>query len=158
MMRALAAGMIATMLLAGGAFAANPSEQLADPALEARARALGAELRCLVCQNQSIDASDADLAKDLRLLVRERITAGDSDDEVLAYLTDRYGAFVRLRPPVTAGTIVLWAAPFAVVLIAGIGAAFYLRGRRRLVGETTVLSDDEEAALAQMLTDRDPKA
>lgn len=154
MRRAAAVALVVAMLGSAMAFAANPSEQLADPALEARARALGQELRCLVCQNQSIDASDADLAKDLRLLVRERITAGDSDEDVLTYLTDRYGAFVRLRPPVTGATIALWAAPFVVVLFAAVGAALYLRGRRRLVGETPGLSVDEEKALAAMLDER----
>ncbi|WMS41648.1 cytochrome c-type biogenesis protein CcmH [Acuticoccus sp. MNP-M23] len=154
MRRVVAALLTLGLLVGGAALAANPSEQLADPALEARARALGQELRCLVCQNQSIDASDAELAKDLRLLVRERISAGDSDEAVLSYLTDRYGAFVRLRPPMNAATIALWAAPLVVVLIAGIGAAVYLRGRRRLVADTPALSADEEKALAAMLDAR----
>jgi len=155
MSRAAALALMLMAALCSASFAANPSEQLADPAMEARARALGQELRCLVCQNQSIDASDAALAKDLRLLVRERITAGDSDDEVLTYLTDRYGAFVRLRPPVTAATIALWAAPLVVVLIAAVGAGAYLRGRRRLVAETPALTADEEQALGELLDRRD---
>lgn len=117
----------------GPALAAmSPSEQLADPAQEARARVLGKELRCLVCQNQSIDDSDAELAQDLRRLVRERITAGDDDQEILAYLTDRYGAFVRLRPPVTRATWMLWFGPLALLVVAG---TVVLVWRRRQVAE-----------------------
>ncbi|MGO6855885.1 cytochrome c-type biogenesis protein, partial [Rhizobium beringeri] len=93
------------------AFAVNPDEVLADPALEARARALSAELRCMVCQNQSIDDTNADLAKDLRLLVRERITDGDSDEAVLNYIVSSYGEFVLLKPRFTVKTVLLWGAP-----------------------------------------------
>ena len=99
-------------------FAVEPGEMLSDPALEARAREISKELRCLVCQNQSIDDSSADLARDLRLIVRQRLTAGDSDDQVLQYVTDRYGDFVLLRPPVKPATLVLWLAP-PLLLIAG---------------------------------------
>ncbi|MCF3935092.1 cytochrome c-type biogenesis protein CcmH [Acuticoccus sp. M5D2P5] len=144
------------LLFAAGARAANPDEMLADPVLEERARELSKELRCLVCQNQSIDASDADLARDLRLLVRERIQSGDTDDEVLAYLTDRYGAFVRLKPPLTAETVVLWGAPFVVVVIALLAGGLYLRSRRRPddASEAVPLSAEEEAALAALLAER----
>ena len=93
------------------ALAVNPDEMLPDPALEARARDISKHLRCLVCQNQSIDDSDAGLAKDLRVLVRERIKAGDSNDEVIAFIVDRYGDYVLLNPPVKKSTIVLWAGP-----------------------------------------------
>jgi cytochrome c-type biogenesis protein CcmH len=112
------------------AFAVQPDEVLKDPALEARARALSKELRCMVCQNQSIDDSDAPLARDLRLLVRERLQAGDSDAKVIDYLTARYGEFVLLKPRFTATTALLWLAP-ALVLIAGsFGIAWALRRRR----------------------------
>ncbi len=104
---------------AAPALAVQPSEILRDPVLEARARELSRELRCMVCQNQSIDDSDAPLARDLRLLVRERITAGDSNDEVLKYLTDRFGDFVLLRPRFTAQTALLWLVPPLFVLIGG---------------------------------------
>ena len=94
------------------AWAVNPNEMLADPALEQRARDISTELRCLVCQNESIDDSDADLAKDIRVLVRERLTAGDTDDQVRQFLVDRYGEFVLLRPRVEGHTLLLWfAAP-----------------------------------------------
>ncbi|MEM0908814.1 MAG: cytochrome c-type biogenesis protein, partial [Pseudomonadota bacterium] len=109
------------------AWGASPSEQLDDPALEARARALSKELRCLVCQNQSIDDSDAEFAKDMRLVVRERLLAGDTDEEVMAYLTDRYGTFVRLKPPLNTQTLILWIAPFVVVVIALLAGGLYVR-------------------------------
>ena len=101
---------------ASHALAVQPDEILSDPKLEVRARALSRELRCMVCQNQSIDDSDAPLARDLRVLVRERLVAGDSDAEVLDFLTARYGDFVLLKPRLTAHTALLWLAPFAIVL------------------------------------------
>jgi cytochrome c-type biogenesis protein CcmH len=124
-----------TLLLATApAWAAvTPSEQLADSAQEARARALGQELRCLVCQNQSIDDSDADLARDLRRIVRERIVAGDADQQILDYLTDRYGAFVLLRPPVERSTWALWFGPPALLAVAAVTALVW----RRRQGEGT---------------------
>ena len=119
------------LLLAGPALAATaPDEMLKDPVLEARARTIGQELRCLVCQNQSIDESDADLAHDLRRLVRERLVAGDSDQAVLDYVHARYGDFVLLRPPVEPVTWLLWFGPAALLLLGGgLILAFY-RGRR----------------------------
>ncbi len=114
-MRLLLALVLALGLCAP-ALAVNPNERLDDPALEARARELSQELRCVVCQNQTIDDSDAAIAQDLRLLVRERLTAGDTDAEVMTYLTDRYGDFVRLRPPLNAATLALWALPLLVLL------------------------------------------
>ncbi|MDH3740167.1 MAG: cytochrome c-type biogenesis protein CcmH [Hyphomicrobiales bacterium] len=108
--------------------AVQPDEVLADPALEARARGLSVHFRCLVCQNQSIDDSDAPLARDLRLLIRERLTAGDSDNEVIDYLVSRYGEFVLLKPRFATHTLVLWLGPF-VILLAGL--AFVIRHRRR---------------------------
>jgi cytochrome c-type biogenesis protein CcmH len=129
-----------------------PSERLADPALEARARALSQELRCLVCQNQSIDDSNADLAHDLRVLVRERLTAGDSDAQVLAYLTSRYGDYVLLRPPVEPATYLLWFGPPALLLLGGI---VILIGWRRRAASSAVaaapLSADEQRRLADLL-------
>jgi len=136
--------------------AVQPDEVLPDAGQEARARALSAQLRCMVCQNQSIDDSDADLARDLRLLVRERIVAGDSDEQVIAYLVDRYGEFVLLKPRFTARNLVLWATPFAVLVIGG--AAFVAYTRRRPVpgeGAPPRLSAEEEARLARLLEERE---
>ncbi|MQW99721.1 cytochrome c-type biogenesis protein, partial [Sinorhizobium fredii] len=99
------------------AFAVNPDEVLADPALEARARAISAQLRCMVCQNQSIDDSNAELAKDLRLLVRERLKSGDSDEAVIAYVVSRYGEFVLLNPRFEAKTLVLWGMPVLLLVL-----------------------------------------
>jgi cytochrome c-type biogenesis protein CcmH len=128
------------------AMAVGPDEVLSDPVLEHRARDISAELRCLVCQNQSIDASDADLAKDLRILVRERLVAGDTDDQVRQYLVDRYGEFVLLRPRVELRTLVLWfAAPG--LLIVGLIGLFIMARRRRNVVLAPDLSPEEQAAL-----------
>jgi cytochrome c-type biogenesis protein CcmH len=102
------------------ALAVLPDERLADPALESRARDISKELRCMICQNQSIDDSDATLAKDLRLLVRERLQAGDTNDAILSYVQARYGDIVLLKPPFNAATIGLWAGPFVILLIAGV--------------------------------------
>lgn len=127
--------------------ATNPDEILQDPALEQRARELSKQLRCLVCQNQSIDDSDADLARDLRRIVRERLTAGDTDDQVMAFVTARYGDYVLLRPPLRAGTLALWFGP-VVLLVAGI-AAIMLRRRRRVAAER--FSAEEDGRLARLL-------
>jgi cytochrome c-type biogenesis protein CcmH len=120
----------ALLLNAQAALAVQPDEILADPALEARARALSSELRCMVCQNQSIDDSDAPLARDLRILVRERLKAGDSDDKVLDFLTARYGEFVLLKPRFSERTAFLWLAPGAILLAGGLAIAFALRRKR----------------------------
>ena len=117
------------LLSALPAGAVQPDEMLKDPVLEARARELSEELRCMVCQNQSIDDSDATLAKDLRILVRERLTAGDSNDAVKAFLVARYGDFILLRPPFEWRTLLPWTAPFLLLII---GGAFALLGARRL--------------------------
>src|SRR3989440_11566815 len=111
------------------AFAVQPDEILKDPVLEARARTLSQELRCMVCQNQSIDDSDAPLAKDLRVLVRERLTAGDSDNQVIDFLVARYGEFVLLKPRFSMHTLVLWLAPFAALAIGACGLIAFLRRR-----------------------------
>ena len=140
----------ALALLASPAAAVNPDEQLADRKLEARALKLSKELRCVVCQNQSIDDSDAELARDLRLIVRERIAAGDTDKQAIDHIVARYGSFVQLNPPVRLDTMALWFGPLAVLLLGGIGAAVYVRGRKpaAAAGE---LSAEEEAELAKML-------
>jgi cytochrome c-type biogenesis protein CcmH len=125
-----------------------PSEMLRDPAQEQRARDIGHELRCLVCQNQSIEESEADLARDLRRIVRERLVAGDSDAQVVNYLHDRYGDFVLLRPPFKAGTALLWASPL-LALGGGVLAILLLR-RRRTPAEAVPLTPAEAARLAAL--------
>ena len=136
--------------LTAPALAVEPSERLADPALEARARHLSEELRCLVCQNESIDASAAPLAHDLRVLLRERITAGDSDAQAVKFLTDRYGDFVLLKPPVKPATYVLWFGPIAVLVFAAGGSLFYLR-RRKAAPEAAPLSPAETNQLERLM-------
>ncbi len=132
--------------------APTPDEILDDPVLEQRARDLGKQLRCLVCQNQSIDDSDADLARDIRRIVREQLVAGKSDDEIIAYLTARYGDFVLLKPPVKPATWLLWYGPFVVLVIAAGGLAVYLRHRRGTqVVTAPELSEEEKARLAALL-------
>jgi len=126
--------------------------RLPDPAQEQRARDLGRELRCLVCQNQSIEDSDAALARDLRLLVREQIATGASDDQVMRFVHERYGDFVLLRPPVNAATILLWGTP-ALALLGGIFAIWRVRRRNTGVGEVE-LTEAERARLAQLEGDQ----
>ena len=122
-----------------GIKAVEPEEQLADPELEARARNLSLDLRCLVCQNQSIDDSDADLAKDLRVLLRERLLAGDTDKEVKEYLVERYGQYILLKPPFGLSTLLLWGAPF-IFLAMAMGVYGYWR---RMEKQRLSLNDDE---------------
>jgi cytochrome c-type biogenesis protein CcmH len=141
------------------AIAVQPDEVLADSALEARARVLSKELRCMVCQNQSIDDSDAPLARDLRLLVRERLQAGDSDKQVMDFLVARYGEFVLLKPRFNANTALLWLTPFALLLL-GIAALalFWRRGRARAAAApsaSAALTPAEAARLSRILQ-RDP--
>ncbi|WP_370674767.1 cytochrome c-type biogenesis protein CcmH [Pleomorphomonas sp. PLEO] len=140
--------------LAGPAFAVDPSERLADPALEGRARLISEELRCLVCQNQSIDASDAQLAKDLRVLVRERIAAGDSDDAVRDFLVARYGEFVLLRPRTHGVGLLLWVLPPSLLLLAA-GGLFVAFRRRTVSSGAERLSPEEEAALTALAHEDD---
>jgi len=140
--------LFACLALAQPAFAVLPGEVLADPALEARARAISEELRCLVCQNQSIDDSDADLAHDLRVLVRERIAAGDSDEEVVDYVVSRYGEFVLLKPRFNLRNALLWGAP---LLILAAGAAFVVAAARGRRPSPTKLSEEEQATLTRIL-------
>jgi cytochrome c-type biogenesis protein CcmH len=141
----------AVLLLASfPAFAVNPDEVLADPALEARARALSAQLRCMVCQNQSIDDSNAELARDLRLLVRERLKNGDSDTAVIDYVVSRYGEFVLLNPRLRGETLLLWGAPI-VLFIAGATAMVLFVRRRGGKATGTPLSEAEQAELERAL-------
>ncbi|MCE6961626.1 cytochrome c-type biogenesis protein CcmH [Cereibacter sphaeroides] len=141
-------------LLAGPALAVQPDEVLPDPALEARARDISQGLRCLVCRNENIDDSNAQLARDLRLLVRERLVAGDSDPEVMDFVVDRYGEYVLLNPTTGGANLILWIAGPAM-LTAGLGiAALYLRRRRNAPEpEAARLSEDEKARLAEILKD-----
>ncbi len=148
--RSLAACVLVLGVLASGtALAVKPDEVLSDPALEARARALSSGLRCMVGQNQSIDESDADLARDLRILVRDRLKAGDSDGQVIDYVVSRYGEFVLLKPRFEWRNALLWGAP---VLLLVVGGAFMVRAaRRRKAPETAALSDEEKARLDAIL-------
>lgn len=119
MIRTLLAAFLLSFSLLVSAQAVEPDEVMADPALESRARALSAELRCLVCQNQSIDGSSAPLARDLRILVRERLAAGDTDEQVISFIVDRYGEFVLLTPRLSGHTLLLWGTPLIILLIGG---------------------------------------
>ena len=146
-MRRLVLGLVCALLMAGPAAAVLPEEQLADPVLEARAREISQELRCVVC-----DDSDAPLAADLRAIVRERLTAGDTNEEVMAYIVARYGNFVLLKPPLDLQTILLWSAPLLVLIPGGLGLALYLRRRGRAsAAEPTPLTAEEQRTLADIL-------
>ena len=127
--RILALIIVSCLFAVPKVFAIDPNEMFDDPKLEERAREIGRQLRCMVCQNQSIFDSNAGLAKDLRVLVRERITAGDTDNEVVDYVAARYGSYVRLKPPVNSHTYVLWIAPALILLFGATMVFFYLRGR-----------------------------
>ncbi len=141
------------MVVAGTAatFAVQPGEMLSDPALEKRARAISGELRCLVCQNQSIDDSDAPLAGDLRRLVRERLTANDTDAQVLDYIVARYGEFVLLKPRFEISTLLLWLTP-VLVLLGGLALAIRA-ARRPAAAPSPTLPNEEKSALAEILAD-----
>ncbi len=143
MKRISAALMMLALFIPLGARAVEPGEELSNPALEARARSISAELRCLVCQNESIDTSEADLARDLRRIVRERLKAGDSDDQIKAFVVQRYGEFVLLKPRVDAGTSALWFGPFGLLLGAFVVAYFYFQHRRAMALEGFLTGDEE---------------
>ena len=151
--RSLVARLVLTLFLILApfpAFSVNPDEVLSDPALEARARALSAQLRCMVCQNQSIDDSNAELARDLRLLVRERIASGDSDEAVIEYVVSRYGEFVLLKPRLKPETLLLWGAPVILFLGGAVAMALFVRRRSgKSVGEP--LTEEERAALERIV-------
>jgi len=144
--------LVLALCLAAPVWAVQPDEVLDDPVLEERARDISGGLRCLVCRNESIDESNAELARDLRLLVRERLTAGDSDAEVVRYVVDRYGEYVLLRPAFGGANIVLWLAPAALLLAGGAVAVAFIRRRTRASapGETA-LSPEEQARLDEIL-------
>lgn len=148
-MKRLIATFFLCLALAVPAFAVQPSEVLDDPVLEKRARELSAGLRCMVCQNQSIDDSDAELARDLRVLVRERLLAGETDEEVIDYVVSRYGEFVLLKPRFSMRNALLWSTP-AILLLLGGGALMVYASRRRRVTPAT-LSDEEERRLREIL-------
>lgn len=143
---------VVSCLLLTPAFAVEPDEILADPAMEARARDLSTEVRCMVCQNQSIDDSDAPLAKDLRVLVRERLVSGDTNEEVLTFLVARYGEFVLLKPRFTLANAFLWIAPIGILLIGGFIAFVAFRSRRGQNPEEKPLSEAEHEALKKILS------
>lgn len=138
--------------VAAPAWAVDPSEMLKDPALEARAQHLGKELRCLVCQSESIEDSNADLAKDLRIIVRERIAKGETDEQVKTFVVDRYGDYVLLKPPFKASTLVLWVGPF-LFFLAGLVAvvAFYRRRGTSAPAQPAPLSAEEQRRLDALL-------
>ncbi len=154
-------GILITALLlaaqsAGLAVAVEPDEMLQDPVLEQRARDISQNLRCLVCQNQSIDDSNAGLARNLRIIVRERLVAGDSDEAVLQYVVDRYGDYVLLRPPLKPTTYALWYGPLAILLIGVAGLAVALK-RRRAAPDAPALTATEQARIRELLAG-DPDA
>lgn len=151
-MRRLALVLACLWLAVGASFAVQPDEVLDDAGLEARARAISADIRCLVCQNQSIDDSDAPLARDLRILVRERLTAGDSDAEVFDFLVDRYGEFVLLQPRFGLHTLVLWIGPFAVLAFAVLAALTWRRNAQSGAGGEGDLSPDEARRVGELMS------
>ncbi len=141
-------------LIASPVFAVQPDEVLKDPALEARAREIGQVLRCPVCQGENIDESNAEVSRDLRLLVRERLLAGDDDTQVIDYITDRYGEYVLFEPEKTGANLVLWFLGPAALIVIGAGAIVYLR-RRSKEGDAKIeaLSEDEAKRLQELLND-----
>lgn len=151
-MRRLFAVLAVFAALTGPALAVQPDEILQDPAMEARARELSTELRCLVCQNQSIDDSNAPLARDLRILVRERLEAGDSNAEVLDFIVARYGEFVLLKPRLATNTLILWATPVVLLVLGGL--AIFLASRRRRA-DPTALTDEEKRRIETLLERQD---
>jgi cytochrome c-type biogenesis protein CcmH len=160
MMRRVSAASLSliVLLFAVAAGAVQPDEMLKDPAQEARARALSEQIRCLVCQNQSIDDSEASLAHDLRLLVRDQIRQGRSDAQIRDFLVKRYGAFVLLKPPFRASTLVLWLGPLFVLLAGATGLVIYIRGRNRTTRPADSLSAEELARVERLLHDGDGRA
>ncbi len=148
-MRTLLAAIALLLMLQAPAFAVEPGEMLPDPVLEQRAQEVSQHLRCVVCQNQTIDDSNAPLAHDMLLLVRERLLAGDSNKEVIDYIVARYGNFVLLRPPFQANTLALWIAPFAVLALALVG--LFMQMRTRAPAAIQPLSEQEKATLQQRL-------
>lgn len=155
MVQRFAAAIVLFVAACMPAYAVLPSEVLDDPALEERARSISAELRCLVCQNQSIDDSDAELARDLRVLVRERLVAGDTDEQVFSFVVSRYGEFVLLKPSFSLQNALLWAAPFALLLIGGTILVISVRNRQQT--RSAGLSENEQAEIDKILQGGDRK-
>jgi cytochrome c-type biogenesis protein CcmH len=155
MWRVAIAPLLVSLFLSGPVLAVQPDEMLKDPVLESRARDLSRELRCMVCQNQSIDDSEAPLARDLRLLVRERLTKGDSDQQVLDYLVSRYGQFVLLKPPLEWQTLLLWGLPPLALMAGLIGLLLRARRQNFTDREVDALSQSEERRLSTLV---DPPA
>ncbi|WP_048649136.1 cytochrome c-type biogenesis protein [Nitratireductor soli] len=151
--QALRTLVLAAVLWSSPALAVQPDEVLSDPVLEQRARDLSAELRCMVCQNQSIDDSDAELARDLRILVRDRLKAGDDNGQVLDYVVARYGEFVLLKPRFSVRNALLWGTPFVLLLVGG--SVIYANARLRKTDGPSALNKDEQARLDQILNGRD---
>ena len=151
-MRRFLAACALLLVSATAAYAVNPDEMLDNPALEARARVISEKLRCLVCQNQSIDDSDADLAHDLRVIVRERLTAGDTNEQVLDYVVARYGEFVLLEPRFSARNLLLWGTPLLGLLLGGTAIVILFRNRANAAAATG-LTRDEEERLSKILAD-----
>jgi cytochrome c-type biogenesis protein CcmH len=149
------AWILCAMLFALPAYGVEPRERLADPLLEARARAISAELRCLVCQNESIDESGADLAHDIRALVRERLAAGDTNAQATQAIVGRYGQFVLLKPPVEPATYVLWYGPPMLVVIGLVTASLWLRRRQPAAADTAPLTAEETLRLHGLMRERD---
>jgi cytochrome c-type biogenesis protein CcmH len=144
--------MLALALLASPAFAVEPDEVLSDPVLEGRAREISTNVRCVVCQNEPIDSSNAGVARDLRLLIRERLVAGDTDQEVYDFLVVRYGDFVLFKPPFKPSTYALWLGPFAILFIGGVAVAVSLARRpRKPATKILKLNAEEETALAKLM-------
>lgn len=155
-LRHLAAFVVGLSLIVFGsaALAVNPDEVLPDAQLESRARQISAELRCMVCQNESIDDSNAELARDLRILVRERLTSGDTDKQVVDFVVDRYGEFVLLKPRFNAQTALLWGFPVLILLIGGIALVIAFRRRSAVAEVQKPLSESEKAQLSRLLDDK----
>ena len=148
--------LIGALLVSFAAGAVTPQERLSDPLLEGRARIISSELRCLVCQNESIDESNADLAHDIRILVRERLTAGDTNSQAIQAVVDRYGSFVLLKPPVEPATYILWYGPIAMLGLGLIGILIWLRGRKPAASAAPApLNDQEQAELDRLLSEND---
>lgn len=150
-MRKFAISLLLVLAFITPSFAVNPDEVLSDPVLEQRARDLSVDIRCLVCQNQSIDDSDAQLARDLRVLVREKLVEGYSDQQVLDFLVERYGEFVLLKPPFNSKTLLLWGLPFLALLAGGFIALKTFGGAKRQKVASAQLSADEQEKLSKIL-------
>ncbi len=150
-MKKIMATLLALSFLTLPALAVEPSEVLDDPVLESRARNLSTGLRCLVCKNQNIDESNAGLARDLRVLVRERLVAGDSDEETMTYIVSKYGEYVLLKPRFALHTLILWLGPFALLLLGG-GVLLHMRKRKPVTTAEKALSDEEKKQLQDMMS------